>query len=337
MVEKTESWGGDALANETTGSIRPTIAVLIPCFNEELTIAEVIAGFQAELPGAQICVFDNNSTDRTVEFARQSGAKIFRERRQGKGFVVQSMFREIDADIYIMVDGDGTYPASQVKMLLEPVLNNDADMVVGSRLNPSSQSQFRPLNRLGNQLFLFITRSLFNTRINDMLSGYRVFNREIVKQLPLVSAGFEIETELTIKALERGYRIIELPVNLAKRPEGSHSKIRHLQDGMLIMGTIFSLARDYKPFTIFGSVGLFLVALGFIPGIVVILEFARTGLVPRLPSAVLAVGLVLSGIIMGVVGLVLHAVARRFQELNLQLRFLERESRRPTQSSDDDR
>ncbi len=329
MVEMPEPFGNKAAANETTGSNPHTIAVLIPCFNEEPTIAKVIVDFQTELPGAQICVFDNNSSDRTVEFARQSGATIFRERRQGKGFVVQSMFREVDADIYIMVDGDGTYPASDVKRLLEPVLSNDADMVVGSRLSPSSRSQFRPLNRLGNQLFLFITKKLFNVRINDMLSGYRVFNREIVKQLPLLSAGFEIETELTIKALERGYRIIELPVNLAMRPQGSHSKIRHLQDGMLIMGTIFSLARDYKPFTIFGSIGLFLVALGLIPGTIVILEFARTGLVPRLPSAVLAVGMVLSGIIMGVVGLVLHTVARRFQELNLQLRLLERESRRP--------
>lgn len=303
----------------------PRIAVLIPCFNEELTIEKVIDDFRAELPQADIYVFDNNSTDSTVQRARQRDATIVYEKRQGKGFVVQSMFREINADIYIMVDGDGTYPASNVLTLIEPVLRKDADMVVGSRLSPTSQSRFRLLNRVGNYIFLFLTERLFHTRISDMLSGYRVFNREIVKQLPLLSAGFEIETELTIKALKRGYRVIELPVNLSSRPEGSHSKIRHVRDGLVIMNMIFSLARDYKPLTVFGSIGLLLVAAGFIPGTVVIVEFIRTGLVPRLPSAVLAVGLVLSGIIMGVVGLVLHTVARHFQELDLQLRSLGRE------------
>jgi hypothetical protein len=303
----------------------PTIAVLIPCFNEELTIEKVIDDFRMELPQASVYIFDNNSTDSTVQRARQRGATILYERRQGKGFVVQSMFREINADIYIMVDGDGTYPASNVHALLEPVLRKDADMVVGSRLSPTSQSRFRLLNRVGNHIFLFLTQRLFHTRISDMLSGYRVFNREIVKQLPLLSAGFEIETELTIKALKRSYRVIELPVNLSMRPEGSYSKIRHVHDGLVIMNTILSLARDYKPLTVFGSIGLLLVAAGFIPGTVVVVEFIRTGLVPRLPSAVLAVGLVLSGIIMGVVGLVLHTVARHFQELDVQLRSLGRE------------
>lgn len=315
----------DAFATEPHGSRRlRKIAVLIPCFNEELTIEEVIADFRREIPEAQICVFDNNSTDRTVEYARKMGAIILHEHRQGKGFVVQSMFREIDADIYIMVDGDGTYPASAMPMLIEPVLRGDADMVVGSRLSPTSRSQFRLLNRLGNHFFLFLMHGLFHARINDMLSGYRVFNREIVKQLPLLSTGFEIETELTIKALKRGYRVMELPVDLSSRPDGSHSKIRHIRDGLLILKMIFSLARDYKPLTVFGAVGLFLVALGLFPGTVVILEFFQTGLVPRLPSAVLAVGLVLSGMMMGVVGLVLHTIARHFQELDLQLRFLER-------------
>lgn len=303
----------------------PRIAILIPCFNEELTIADVIAAFRAELPDAKIYVFDNNSTDRTVERAQEKGAVVLHERRQGKGFVVQSMFREINADVYLMVDGDGTYPATSIHALIEPVLANDADMVVGSRLDPTSQSQFRLMNWLGNQVFLFFTRKLFGARINDMLSGYRVFNRNIVKQLPLVSRGFEIETELTIKALERGYRVIELPVSLSGRPQGSYSKIRHIHDGLLIMRMIFSLARDYKPFTVFGTIGLLLVATGLIPGTAVILEFLRTGLIPRLPSAVLAVGLVLSGLITGMVGLVLHTVARHFQELDLQIRFLGRE------------
>jgi glycosyltransferase involved in cell wall biosynthesis len=303
----------------------PNIAILIPCFNEELTVGSVIDQFRSELPDALIYVFDNNSTDNTVERAREKGARLLRERRQGKGFVVQSMFREIDADIYVMVDGDGTYPASSVHCLLEPVLSNEADMVVGSRLNPMSQSQFRLINRIGNYMFLMLTRTIFHARIEDMLSGYRVFSRSIVKQLPLLSGGFEIETELTIKALERGYRVVELPVNLSSRPEGSHSKIRHLHDGLVIANMIFSLARDYKPFTVFGAIGLLLLGAGFVPGTVVILEFFRTGLVPRLPSTVLAVGLVLSGLVMGMAGLILHTLARRFQELDLQIRHLGRD------------
>jgi hypothetical protein len=329
MAEKIELRESNQAATGKQGESKgPRIAVLIPCFNEELTISKVIADFRAELPEAQILVFDNNSTDRTVECARQSGATVYFEHRQGKGFVVQSMFREIDADIYIMVDGDDTYPASDVKMLLEPMLMKEADMVVGSRLSPTTESQFRLSNRLGNSLFLFITQRLFHARIGDMLSGFRVFNREIVKQLPLLSSGFEIETELTIKALERRYRVIEVPVKLSKRPAGSHSKIRHMQDGMLILRTIVSLARDYKPLTVFGGLGLLLVGCGFIPGTVVVLEFLRTGFVTRLPSAVLAVGLVLAGIVTGLVGIVLHSVARHFQELNVQLRLLEQESLR---------
>jgi len=322
-AEMTDKGNRNAQASVSQRS--PRIAILIPCYNEELTVACVIDAFRAELPDSHIYVFDNNSTDRTAEVARGRGATVVRERRQGKGFVVQSMFREINADIYVMVDGDGTYPASSVHALLEPVVANYADMVVGSRLDPSSDSQFRLMNRLGNYLFLFLTRTLFEARINDMLSGYRVFNRNLVKQLPLFSRGFEIETELAIKALERGYRVIELPINLTARPQGSHSKIRHFHDGFLIAGMIFSLARDYKPLTVFGAIGLLLLVLGFIPGSIVVLEFLRTGLISRLPSAVLAVGLVLSGLITGMAGLVLHTVVRRFQELDLQIRFLESE------------
>lgn len=316
----------DALANQSLFTAAPRIAILIPCFNEELTIGAVIDQFRQELPQADIYVFDNNSTDHTVECAMRKGALLLRERRQGKGYVVQSMFREINADIYVMVDGDGTYPASSVHSLLEPVLNLDADMVVGSRLNASSQSQFRLANRLGNNMFLWLTRTIFHAHIEDMLSGYRVFNRSIVKQLPLLSGGFEIETELTIKALEHGYRVIELPIDLGSRPEGSHSKIRHVRDGLTITRMIFSLARDYKPLTIFGVLGSLLVLSGFIPGVVVITEFLATGLVPRLPSALLAVGLVLSGLLVTMVGLILHTISRRFQELDLQLKHLQRVS-----------
>ena len=267
---------------------RLRIAVLIPCYNEELTIAEVVRQFRAEVPDAGIYVFDNNSTDRTVEKAREAGALVSYERRQGKGFVVQSMFREGDADVYIMVDGDGTYPPAGVHKLIEPIVRGEADMTVGSRLHGESDSQFKSFNRFGNRMFLSVLNTTFKVKITDMLSGYRGFNRKFVKNIPLFGGGFETETELTIKALERGYRIVEVPVNLTHRPEGSFSKIRIGQDGARILQMLLSLFRDYKPLTFFGSAGLFLIFLGLIPGAVVSIEFFRAGLVLRLPSAVLA-------------------------------------------------
>jgi len=298
----------------------PKIAILIPCYNEELTVAQVVNDFRTQLPAADIYVFDNNSSDRTVEVARHAGAIIACERRQGKGYVVQAMFSEVEADVYVMVDGDATYPASEVHKLLEPVLNGQADLVVGSRLSSQSASEFKPLNRFGNQVFLAIINFIFDVELSDVLSGYRVFNRKFVKNIPVIGGGFETETELTVKALARGYRIVELPVDLKPRPQGSVSKIRIWQDGFLILNTILTLFRDYKPLTFFGAIGLFLIALGLVPGTIVIVEFFRTGLVPRLPSAVLAVGLVLSGMLSVVVGLVLHTVTRKFQELDYQLK-----------------
>jgi len=305
---------------------RSKIAILIPCYNEELTIGKVVRDFRAELPGAQVYVFDNKSTDRTVEKAREAGARIAYERRQGKGFVVQSMFCQVDADVYIMVDGDATYPPSEVHKLIEPILLGEAEMVVGSRLMDGTDSDFRLLNRLGNGLFLGLINRIFRVKLSDVLSGYRAFNRQFVKNIPIFGGGFETEVELTIKALARGYRISELPVCLTTRPEGSFSKIRIVQDGLVILNTILTLFRDYKPLTFFGGLGLLLITLGFVPGGVVIVEFIRTGLVPRLPSAVLAVGLVLSGMLLTAIGLVLHTVTRGFQELEHQLKMRNRES-----------
>jgi len=307
---------------------RPRIAILIPCYNEELTIAKVVRDFRAELPEAEIYVFDNNSTDRTVEEAREAGAHIAYERRQGKGFVVQAMFYQVEADVYVMVDGDATYPAADVHKLIQPILRGEADMVVGSRLMEDSDSEFRLLNKVGNGFFLKVINFIFKVKLSDALTGYRAFNREFVKNIPVFGGGFETEVELTIKALARGYRIIEVPVQLTRRPEGSFSKIRIVQDGFVILNTILTLFRDYKPLTFFGGMGLFLMILGFVPGTVVIVEFIRTGLVPRLPSAVLAVGLVLSGMLLLVVGLVLHTITRRFQELEHQLKLSNKEAGR---------
>lgn len=301
---------------------QPVIAVLIPCYNEELTVAGVVNEFRAQLPEADIYVFDNNSSDDTVERARAAGALVSFERRQGKGYVVQSMFRQVDADIYIMVDGDGTYPPAEVHRLIAPVLADEADMVVGSRLHDESSSQFKSLNRMGNKMFLSVLNSVFKVKITDMLSGYRVFSRRFVKGVPLFGGGFETETELTIKALERGYRVVEVPVDLTTRPEGSFSKIRIVHDGLRILNTILALFRDYKPLTFFGAVGLALIAFSLLPGLIVVLEFFKTGLVLRLPSAVLAVGLALAGMLSITIGLVLHTIVRRSQEFDHQLRTM---------------
>jgi len=306
---------------------KPKVAILIPCYNEELTVADVVQQFRAELPDADIYVFDNNSTDNTVEKAYAAGATIFHERRQGKGYVVQSMFRKIDADIYIMTDGDGTYPASEVHRLIMPILKDEADMVIGSRLHDRSASQFKATNRLGNKFFSFILNRILRTQITDMLSGYRAFNRRFVKGVPLFGGGFETETELTIKALDRDFRIVEIPVNLTNRPAGSFSKIRIFRDGFLILNTILALFRDYKPLTFFGVIGLLLFLLALVPGLLVLQQFIESGVVSRLPSALLAVALGLAGMVFVMIGLVLHTIVRRSQEHDHQLRVLTEELR----------
>ncbi len=300
---------------------RRRVAVLIPCFNEEITIADVVRQFQEELPDALICVFDNNSTDASAERARLAGARVVSERRPGKGFVVQSIFRYIDADIYVLVDGDATYPAAAVHSLIRPIAAGEADMVVGSRLHAESRSEFKHLNRWANRLVLFILKLVFSARLTDVLSGYRAFSRPFVKNLPLFGGGFEIETELTIKAVARGYRIVEIPVDLAVRPEGSHSKIHFFRDGMLILTTIVTLFRDYKPLTFFGSLGLLFIVAALVPGLTVVAEYLEHDLV-KLPAAVLATALGFCGLLLGAIGLVLHSIARRAQEFDYQVQML---------------
>ncbi len=309
------------------------VAVLIPAYNEELTIGEVVKQFRAQLPEAHLYVFDNNSVDQTVALAKAAGATVFHERRQGKGFVTQSMFRQVDADAYIIVDGDNTYPAAAVHDLLEPILNDEADMVVGSRLHGESRSEFKQMNAVANRLVLRLLNGIFRVKLTDILSGYRAFNRRFVKELPLFGGGFEIETELTIKAIKRGFRIVEIPIDLTHRPPGSHSKIKFFRDGFLIINTVLALFRDYKPLTFFGGAGVVLIALALVPGIIVIVEFIQTGLVPRLPSAVLAVGLVLCGLLSITVGLILHSIARRAQEFEYQLQVLAEELRHASRQS----
>ena len=251
-------------------SLRMKIAVLIPCFNEEATVAQVVREFRAALPEADIIVFDNNSTDKTVQRAMEPGASVRFERRQGKGFVVLQMFQTVDADIYVMVDGDSTYPSHAIRRLIEPILNERADMVVGSRLHAAANSEFRPVNRLGNLFFASLFQLIFKCRLTDILSGYRAFNRRFVEDMPLFGGGFEIEAELTVKALQNGFRIEEVPVNLVPRPVHSQSKIRIFHDGFVILSTILALVRDYKPLTVFGGIGLLFIVAGATPGTMVL-------------------------------------------------------------------
>jgi GT2 family glycosyltransferase len=316
----------------------PRIAVLIPCYNEELTVARVVLQFRAELPDAEIHVFDNNSSDDTVGEARRAGAIVSHERRQGKGYVVQTMFQHVDADVYVMVDGDATYTPVEVHRLIAPILAGDADMVVGSRMHHEAASDFKTLNRFGNRLFLWVINTVFHVRLTDILSGYRAFSRTFVQEIALFGGGFEIETELTIRALGRGYRIVEVPADLRQRPEGSHSKIKIVSDGLLILNTILALFRDYKPLTFFGGLGLAFIAAGLVPGTIVVAEFIQTGLVPRLPSAVLAMGLTICGVLLILAGIIIHTIVRRFQEFDHSLRVVARElkkspSRAPSSSS----
>jgi glycosyltransferase involved in cell wall biosynthesis len=287
---------------------QPRIAILIPALNEEQTIADVIESFRAVCPEARIIVFDNASTDATSEKARAAGAEVRYEARRGKGNVVQSMFRSVDADVYVMVDGDSTYPPDKIHDVMKPVLDGVADMVIGSRLLRASDSQFRALNRAGNIFYATLLRRLFGVRITDLLSGYRAFSRRLVRTLPLVGGGFETEAEMTIKAVHRGFRVVEVPVSLVPRPAGSSSKIRIVQDGVLILNAIVALFRDYKPLTFFGGTALVLgaLAIGFF-----LVDFRVTAIVLALFAGLTAA-----------TGLILHTVTRHFQELETHLQRL---------------
>jgi len=306
--------------------------LIIPCYNEEAAISQVIADFKRELPEAEIHVFDNNSTDNTVKTASEAGAIVSYERRQGKGNVVRSMFQLVDADIYIMVDGDSTYPADRIHALLSPVLEGKADMVVGSRLM-SARSEMKNLNWWGNRLFLFAVNTTFGCRLTDILSGYRVMTREFVRSMPILSKGFQIEAELTIEALHFDMRIIEMPVILRNRPKGGESKIHIISDGLKILWTIFDLFRNVKPLTTFGGAGLMMIAIGVVLGVGVIVEFMQTGMVPRFPTAILATGMVLSGLLSTAIGLILNTLARNFKELRYFLTAIDRRVSAESKSS----
>lgn len=289
-----------------------SVAVLVPCYNESITIAKVVDDFKRVLPDAVIYVYDNNSSDGTAEIAAEHGAVVRFEPRQGKGHVVRQMIRDIDADYYIMVDGDDTYPAEEAWGLLEPLINDKADMCVGDRLSNGTygQENDRAFHGFGNDLVRVLIRAIYGFKFSDVMTGYRSFNRVFAKTMPVLSPGFEIETELSIHAVDKGWRIAEVPIDYRDRPEGSESKLSTFSDGFRVLRMIMSLFKDYKPMALFSWIALIFIVLGLIVGIPVVVEYAHTGLVPRLPSVVLAVGLVFTGLLSMASGLILDTVVK---------------------------
>lgn len=295
----------------------PRIAVLIPCHNEAAAIGKVVDDFRRHVPEAVVYVFDNACTDATARVAREHGATVLFEPRLGKGFVVEGMFERIDADYYVIVDGDDTYPADKVRELLAPVMAGQADMTVGRRVVRDEGKPYRPLHVMGNRLVGGLVNLIFGCRLTDIMSGYRAFNRKVIARVPVVSAGFEVETEMTVQALYYQLLIVEVPVPYGPRPAGSVSKLRTFRDGARVLWKLFSLARAFKPLTFFGLVGLVLGALGVWAGVAPAQDyFVAPDHVTHLPRAVLATGLMILAAGCVFLGLILHAVNWRFKELH---------------------
>lgn len=288
------------------------VAVLIPCYNEAVTIGKVVDDFKRVLPDADIYVYDNNSKDNTAAIAEDHGAIVRTEPRQGKGNVVRQMFREIDADYYIMVDGDDTYPAEAAPRLLEPLMNDTADMTVGDRLSNGTygEENDRAFHGFGNNLVRWLIKVIYGYAFDDVMTGYRAFNRIFVKTMPVLSEGFQIETELSIHAVDKRFRIADVPIEYRDRPEGSYSKLSTFGDGAKVLRAIASLFKDHKPMAFFGWLALILIVLGLIAGIPVIAEYFQTGLVPRFPTAILAIALVICGALSFTAGIILDTVAK---------------------------
>ena len=299
------------------------IAVLIPCYNEELTIEKVVKDFKKELPDADIYVYDNNSKDKTAEIAKNAGAIVKHEYRQGKGNVVRSMFRDIDADIYVMVDGDDTYPAEFVHELIKQIRDGQADMTIGDRLSNGTyqEENKRKFHEFGNNLVKKGINMLFDTKLKDIMTGYRVFNKIFVKNMPVMTPKFEIETEMTIFALTNNMQVVNVPITYRDRPEGSESKLNTVSDGIKVVKTIFNMFKDYKPFQFFGIIALILLVLGLVAGIPVIIEYVKTAYITKLPSAVLATGLIMLSAIMFQCGLILQTIVKQHKE-NYELNLL---------------
>ena len=307
------------------------VAVLVPCYNEAVTIAKVVDDFRRVLPGATVWVYDNNSKDGTGDIARAHGARVVQEPRQGKGNVVRQMFRDIDADCYLMVDGDDTYEPEAAPKLVEPILNGSADHVVGDRLSNGTygEENDRAFHGFGNNLVRWLIKVLYGFEYTDVMTGYRAMSRAFVKTLPDLSPGFEIETELSIHAVDKRWRIVQIPIVYRDRPEGSESKLSTFSDGAKVLGMIATLFKDYKPLPFFSILALISLVICLLVGIPVIHEFQLTGLVRRFPSAILAMAFGILAVLLFCCGLILDTVNkgnRREWELRVMGEY-ERESR----------
>ena len=292
------------------------IAVLIPCYNESKTIAKVVKDYKEALPEADIYVYDNNSVDETDKIAKEAGAIVRYERRQGKGNVIRSMFHQIDADCYLMIDGDDTYPAENARQMCDEVLSGGADMVIGDRLSSTYfEENKRPFHNIGNVTVRYLINKLFHSNVRDIMTGYRAFSRDFVKMFPVLSKGFEIEAEMTIHALDKNMLLKEIPVTYRDRPAGSVSKLNTYSDGMKVIFTIFRLFRDYKPLLFFSCISLGLLVLAAILFAPVFYEYLQTGLVPRYPTLIVSGFVVLLAMLLWACGLILEVLVKKHRQM----------------------
>lgn len=292
------------------------IAVLIPCYNEAVTIEKVIKDYKKALPSADIYVYDNNSTDGTDKIAKKAGAIVRYEYRQGKGNVIRTMFREIDADCYLMIDGDDTYPSENAKEMCDLVLSGRADMVIGDRLSSTYFSENkRPFHNFGNRIVRFLINFLFKNKVKDIMTGYRAFSKEFVKGFPVLSKGFEIETEMTIHAVDKNFKLVEVPVDYRDRPEGSVSKLNTYSDGIKVIRMIATLFKEYKPFYFFGLFALLFLILALIFGIPVVVEYFKIGLVPRFPTLIVASIFLVLSMLFWITGIILEVIVKKHKQL----------------------
>lgn len=288
------------------------IVVLIPCYNEAKTIEKVVLDYKKALPEAEIIVYDNNSTDHTDEIARKAGATVKYEHKQGKGNVIRSMFRDIDADCYLMIDGDDTYPSENAREMCELILEGKADMVIGDRLSSTYFTENkRPFHNFGNKIVRFLINKIFKNNVKDIMTGYRAFSYSFVKGFPVLSKGFEIETEMTIHAIDKNYKLVEVPVTYRDRPEGSESKLNTYSDGLKVLKTIGTLFKEYKPAMFFGLISILFLLMSVGLGIPVLIEYFKTGLVPRFPTLIVSGIFLILCFLMWVTGIILQVIVKK--------------------------